>query len=822
MNLKLATPYWAFLKEKKLHFSYQIQHLLAALLICLSLLLFFSTPVLNPAETYGSDILSAVPLLAPAQFPPGYVIKNNEISDSVTFFHPFLRFYRDQLSRGNFPLWNPYIGTGAPAFGNSSSGLLALPNLAFYLLPSWRLALVVSAFIKLFLSGFFSYLFMRQLKLNFGPALVGAVGFMYCGFNIFWLANSAPAVTPTLPLALYCIEKVLQSEKLANRLGWGSAISVSLALGIFAGHAETFFYISLFLAFYCLVRVLMLYGNWKVRFVRLVQLAAFGIAGILLAAIQLLPFLEYFQRSQAYQARTDFKSAFMPSPFWLLNVFPNIFGNTTDSFSAWNSLIQRNPAFIMIEANGAYVGWLGLFLALLALFYLRHYPLAGLFIGIALVVYAYLYNFFGLAELLHRLPLLNQAENNRSQPLIAFCIAVSAAFGLQGLSSHKLNWRWLTGLIAAGSGLLALVTLLAARAWEFAQIDQNSPQFMNYMSGQMSYILVSSGLGLLGLALLAYRRSPAWIRPAGLVLVALMVFAQSGWLFHDYNPTVPDDLYLPQPARIQMLQKQVGENYLVSLEDIALPPDVNTTYRLRTASIYDALGSRTYYKLFRTLGGVTPQPYYPKKFDFYLAKLLGMNYVVTTTNLDTSTNEFKLAGSETGVNLYQYLGSPGRYWTVGQAVSVANQDKALEVLAGWRDDPTKTVVLEQTALSGLTGESGSVEVVSDKPGEVILRLKRQSKGYLVAAISNFPGWQARLNGQEIALLRANYNFMAVPVPEGSSEIKLYYDPFSFKLGLTVSLLTLLGLLAVYLVARLRPKKAGAVENMAQAEVFRLK
>jgi len=59
-------------------------------------------------------------------------------------------------------------------------------------------------------------------------------------------------------------------------------------------------------------------------------------------------------------------------------------------------------------------------------------------------------------------------------------------------------------------------------------------------------------------------------------------------------------------------------------------------------------------------------------------------------------------------------------------------------------------------------------------------------GWLVIPTVSYPGWQAQLDGQPAALLRANYLFQAVYVPAGSHTVVLVYRPYSFYAGLFLS------------------------------------
>jgi len=76
--------------------------------------------------------------------------------------------------------------------------------------------------------------------------------------------------------------------------------------------------------------------------------------------------------------------------------------------------------------------------------------------------------------------------------------------------------------------------------------------------------------------------------------------------------------------------------------------------------------------------------------------------------------------------------------------------------------------------------------------EVRLRVTTDQPSVLVRSTKYDPNWMAVLDHQPIPLLRANFLFQAIQVPEGSHEIALSYRP-SLK-ALKVSVATRIALI----------------------------
>ncbi len=84
------------------------------------------------------------------------------------------------------------------------------------------------------------------------------------------------------------------------------------------------------------------------------------------------------------------------------------------------------------------------------------------------------------------------------------------------------------------------------------------------------------------------------------------------------------------------------------------------------------------------------------------------------------------------------------------------------------------------------GAGGTVQVASETAAERRLHVQADGPGYLVIADTWFPHWSATVDGEAQPVLRANYLFQAVPVPDGISTVVLRYAPPSIRIGLFTS------------------------------------
>ena len=75
-----------------------------------------------------------------------------------------------------------------------------------------------------------------------------------------------------------------------------------------------------------------------------------------------------------------------------------------------------------------------------------------------------------------------------------------------------------------------------------------------------------------------------------------------------------------------------------------------------------------------------------------------------------------------------------------------------------------------------------------------------------------PGWEAQVDGKAASLRRSHGTFMSLELPAGRHAVELRYRPASVYAGALVSLGTLVLLLAVVLVSRLRRRRSDAADG----------
>ena len=96
------------------------------------------------------------------------------------------------------------------------------------------------------------------------------------------------------------------------------------------------------------------------------------------------------------------------------------------------------------------------------------------------------------------------------------------------------------------------------------------------------------------------------------------------------------------------------------------------------------------------------------------------------------------------------------------------------------------------------------------PNEIRLEVISNKPTLLFVGQTYYSGWQAEVNGRAEQVLRADYLFQAVPVPEGRSGVTLKFTaPTSLKLGAFLSIIGVIivlitGLTAIFQYTKAKP------------------
>ena len=695
---------------------------------------------------------------------PGLRPGNDLLTDPAHLFQPWLIYAVGEVWQGRIPLWNPHVFAGSPFFANPQSALLFPLNWVALIVPIAS-AFALIAILKVAAIGLATYWFLRVRALHPLAALMGAISFMWSGLVIVWLQWSYAAALIFFPMLFASVE-CLRIRPGRRPI---ALVALTVALGVWAGYPQG---LALALA------AASAWALWRARGVAvpfLLRYAAGVALGLLLASIQLLPFIEYARLSAVLATRETWMppmSASFRSAMSLL--VPYYYGSPTggDYWGEWN--------FNETAVSVGLAPWLLLPLALLA-----HRSGTVFF---ALMAIAGGLGLYGLGPELANAGSL--VINFRLAPLVVFPLCMLGAIGMGALFTEpdQLTPRQRAAIKVAFVAVLAVVFLsFTADYATMRRLGLAAVGAERYL-WFLALFTMSATLCLIG----ASRRGSAW----ALALIVIQI-AGLAPLALSYNTVIDARLLYPTPPALVRLQQEVAE----APGRVLMAPNLPMLYGLEGVAAYDGMTPRHLDEAIRpetsTLN-LLGSGYVGEILVFLspVRDLLGIRHVLVPPDV---------ALDRPGLSL-RYHGVDGRIYRNDAALPrafVVTEARCLQPAEVLKRMRARTVdfrreVLLTDCLEATPGDHRSPRSDAPSPGtarierygadRVMISAETDQGGYLVLTDAWFPGWTAHVDGRETRVERADHAFRAVKLGPGRHDVEFRYAPMSIRLGLALSAL----------------------------------
>ncbi len=167
--------------------------------------------------------------------------------------------------------------------------------------------------------------------------------------------------------------------------------------------------------------------------------------------------------------------------------------------------------------------------------------------------------------------------------------------------------------------------------------------------------------------------------------------------------------------------------------------------------------------------------------------------------LNMLNTKYIMAGS----NQNAVLTNPGAFgnaWFVSQVNEVNSPDEEIEALANTNLQEAAIVDVSRFPLTQTSYNSGgSIRLTDYQPNHLTYEVEAAGESFAVfSEIYYADGWKALIDGQDADYVRANYILRALPIPAGTHTVEFVFDPTSYRVGSTstviFSILLLIALL----------------------------
>lgn len=753
------------------------RYIVAFGVILLSVVLFFQPYLFSGKLPIPSDTI--VGLYHPfrdvyvKQYPNGIPYKNFLITDPVRQQYPWRKLAVENMQQFQLPLWNPYNFSGTPLLANMQSAAFYPGNILFFL-ASFPYAWSMLILLQPLLAGIFLYLYLRNLRISSEGSILGSLAFAFSGFFIAWLEwGTVLHVALWLPFILYVIDKLLAvllttGKKTKYIFCYSILLLLSLCFSFFAGHLQTFFYLSVFVLLYVAARF---YQYRKLKVILppfLIVVSAF----IVITSTQWYPTMQFILESARGidQGEWTKEGWFIPWQHFIQFVVPDFFGNpaSLNYWSEWN----------YAEFVG-YVGIVPFVMALFALFFRRDKK--TLFFGTVF----FLSLLFAFPTLLAKLPymlsipFLSTAQPTRLLFLIDFSLAVLAAFGFDYFLKHVKSIFYPLTALAIFFSLLWGFVLFGHPLFAFIPLENIAIAKRNLILPTILFAILV--VICMVMSFVQKKKNIGIVVTAMIIALTVFDLLRFGTKFTPFT----DQAYLfPNTQVIRFLQNQKGQFRIMTTDSRMLPPNFSSVYKIQSIDGYDPLYLRRYGELIAASERKEPdiQPPFgfnriitPHNYDSRIVDLLNVRYVLSLSEL--SSPKLTKVFEEGETRVYENKNVLPRAFFVSSVRREGTRKKTIEALFDKNVDLRSVAVIETDTpeMIDKTYTKGRAVITKYSDNEVIIKTENEKEGFLVLTDSFYPIWKATLldnSHQQLPLdiIRTDYNFRGVVIPAGNHTV----------------------------------------------------
>lgn len=791
---------------KKIHsFFWKNRYILFIILITL----FFFWPVFKGYIPFPGDNLvgfygpySSYPI---SGFLPGGVPNKAQGADVIRELYPWKFFAIQSLKSGQIPFWNPYNFSGNPLLANFQSAVFYPLNVIFFPLAfhtSWTFFILLTPL----LFAIFTYLFLRELGLRNSASVLGGITAAFSSYTTVWIEYGNIGHTLLwLPLALLIVEKLLKKFEYQKFL----LLTLVLWVSLLAGYIQGYFYEVAILCTYFFVK-----GFWdkKINIKKSIYFFSCILLPVLLSLFQILPTLELFKES----SRSEYTLPQIQSllnPWWYLItvVAPNFFGHPA-SQNHWfpGTYIERV----------SYIGVAPFIFFIYGVIFLRRKKEVVIFGTLALFSFLISFDLF-FTKYFFKIPfpIISTGVPTRILSVFQFSACVVASFGFHQLLKNSRIKNLYIAII--------LVLFLLSSGWIFVFLGNNlfGIEVAN-IKVSVKNMIIPTTLVLLFLSLIyVYLKKRTSLVIVGILTLTIMDLF---YFFHRITPFSPREFIYPQTPVISYLRNNAfinrfwgyGSGYIDSnfqTIDGTFSPEGNDPLHIKNYTELLVLSKNG--KLPKELprpdaniaGGYGQDDLRENRFRQRLLNILGVKYVLGKDNAkgpDHTTypdKVYKLIYNDGYYQIYENREALPRFFLTDRYEIVADRQKALQVLYDENFDYKNILILNKEPGIRVSSASGKARLIEYNPNKVILDIESTGNSLLFLSDNYYPEWDVKIDNEPSEILVADYTFRAVAIPEGKHVVEFYYNPKSFKIGLFISLATLLLLLS-YIVIRLKSNR----------------
>jgi len=348
---------------------------------------------------------------------------------------------------------------------------------------------------------------------------------------------------------------------------------------------------------------------------------------------------------------------------------------------------------------------------------------------------------------------------------VLFSISMLAGFGLEQFLKKRLS----ASQYALGLSWLLFITIFSLTC--FLLSSQDTASYYSYSSrwlGSFILLLIAVGIGVTGTVL--RKRKIAGVLLAFLVLVNLLYFKPG---FTPVAKIIPQRWRFQNPEPLSLLAPLHEDKSLYRIIGFGkvLSDNYNLLYRLNDLRVYEALYPEAYVRMIAEIEGFAMEhalvqflksgwhfTISEKNLTHPLLNKLGLKYLFS--DYEINSDGWELVNRTSFYFLYRNPNAWSRVWI--------------------KNDFIRRIDFE------------GAQIKSYLPDQVLIRLNNIENAELILADQYAVGWKAISfpSRSQRRIFPEEGIFRKVALKKGDQEIKFYYQPWGFRIGLYFSLTSL--------------------------------
>lgn len=731
-------------------------------------------------------------------------------------FEPFVE---DALSRGVYPLWNPYIFGGMPSFASLSRAPYVEIVGTVIAGAIWLVQRVIPLtdftrfFVNYLLLGGMVYLLLRSKKLSVGAALFASVAMIFIPQVVAYSAFGHSTKLGTavfIPLIFLLVDRLLERRNLL----YFSLLGLAVGLQLLRAHVQICFYTYLMIGIFFIAWSVGEFRDNK-RIGKIVQggglIVGAVLFGVIVSSVLNLSVWEYSHYSirgggvaggldYGYATNWSFSPAeittfFIPSfmgfgggTYWgpmPFTDFPQYFGIVTFFLAGLALLVNRNR-----------MTW---FFAILAIFTLfvsfgKHFP----------VLYGPMFKFF---------PLFNKFRApNMIHIVFEFSMVILAAYGLQAVMEFKEDPKQILlkkikkyATVFSGVVLVLFLILLLGKGsymgWA-SRIGEPAAAYDNAVGDGAKALVLTFLSAAVVLAAIRKKLNVRWLPVVLMVLLVVDLWSVDR-RFVKPRPAAEEKAYFTETEDVRFLKQREGLFRIWPVENPRSPnqrgPNWYMYHKIQNVLGYQGAKLRVYQELMNAFEPFLLSSQNPSVRKAFF-QLMNVRYGVSAFNLTGLDSTFvpvvmpKRAGDR---GVFEFTNFLPRVFFPQEVTPVQGSEAILQYMTNGSWDPARTAIMEERPPVQIEfSDQNNARIVDYDIQRIVIEAEVKTRGLMVLSEMYYPaGWKVFVDGQEGKIYKTDYVLRSVFLEPGAHRVEFVFQSKMFQTGLVLSLSSFLLLTA---------------------------